>query len=84
MLKHEIDLLPKDRRKEEFKHRKENLERDQKRRVRERERAKYNTKRCKNITSVILALELGPLKFSPHGSWHIHANPRISVHTGRG
>jgi hypothetical protein len=33
LLKHEIDLLPKDRRKEEFKHRKENLERDQKRRV---------------------------------------------------
>ena len=37
MLKHEIDLLPKDRRKEEFKHRKENLERDQKRRVRQAE-----------------------------------------------
>jgi hypothetical protein len=33
LLKHEIDLLPKDRRKEEFKHRKENLEREQKRRV---------------------------------------------------
>ena len=37
LLKHEIDLLPKDRRKEEFKHRKENLERDQKRRVRQAE-----------------------------------------------
>ena len=33
LLKHEVDLLPKDRRKEEFKHRKENLEREQKRRV---------------------------------------------------
>ena len=55
LLKHEIDLLPKDRRKEEFKHRKENLERDQKRRVRQRER-EQNTKRYKNFTSVILAL----------------------------
>jgi hypothetical protein len=33
LLKHEIDLLPKDRRKDEHKHRKENMERDQKRRV---------------------------------------------------
>ena len=36
LLKHEIELMPKDRRKEEFKHRKENLEREQKRRVRNR------------------------------------------------
>ena len=36
LLKLEIELMPKDRRKEEFKHRKENLEREQKRRVRNR------------------------------------------------
>ena len=34
LLKHEVELLPKDRRKEELKLRKENLEHDQRRRVR--------------------------------------------------
>ena len=66
LLKHEIDLLPKDRRKEEFKHRKENLERDQKRRVRESKIQHQTLQKfhlC-NFGPLVLAAQV-----SPHGSY---------------